>query len=66
MVHFTTVSLTLWLGGIQLMIRQLLSLLVMPRIITQSGLISDQHGRDAVDFYNLSGCEQLGRGSTHC
>ena len=36
MAHFMTVSLTLWLGCNQLMIRQSLSLLVMPMLITLS------------------------------
>ena len=26
---------------------------------------TDGHGRDALDFYNLVGCEQMVRGSTH-
>ena len=37
MVHFATVSLTLWLSCNQLMIRQYLSLLVMPMLITLIG-----------------------------
>ena len=37
MVHFLKVSLILWLGCNQLMIRQSLSLLVMPMFITLSG-----------------------------
>ena len=37
MVHFTIVSLNLWLGCNQLMIRQSLSVLVMPMLITLSG-----------------------------
>ena len=37
MVHFMTVSLTLWLGCNQLMIRQSLSLLVIPMLITLRG-----------------------------
>ena len=37
MVHFMTVSLTQWLWGNQLMIRQSLSLLVMPMFIILSG-----------------------------
>ena len=36
-VHFMTVSLTRWFGSNQLMIRQSLSLLVMPMRITLSG-----------------------------
>ena len=36
-VHFTTASMTLWLGCNQLMIRQSLSLLVMSMLITLSG-----------------------------
>ena len=35
-VHFMTVSLTLWLGCNQLMIRQSFYLLVMPMLITLS------------------------------
>ena len=26
---------------------------------------ADRHGRDALHFYNLSGCEQLVRANTH-
>ena len=26
---------------------------------------TDQHGRDTLDFFNLSGCEQLGHSPTH-
>ena len=36
-VHFMNVSLTLWHGSNQLMIRQSLSLLLMPMLITLSG-----------------------------
>ena len=36
-VHFMTISLILWLGCNQLMIRQSLSLLMMPMLITLSG-----------------------------
>ena len=36
-VHFMTVSLTLWLGCNHLMIRQSLCLLVMPMLMTLSG-----------------------------
>ena len=67
-VHFMTVSLTLWLGCNQLMIRQSLSSLVMPMLITLSGysqsvLLIDM----GVMFFfcNLPGCEQLVRGPTH-
>ena len=53
MVHFMNVSLTLWLRCNQLMIRQSLSLLVMPMLITQwleSVSPTNWHGCDAVDF----------------
>ena len=54
MVHFMTVSLTIWLGFYQLIIRHSLSLLVMPMLITPSGWClfspTDRHGRDALDF----------------
>ena len=62
MFHFMTVSLIIWLGCNQLMIWTSLSLLVMPMIITEwLDFVSptDRHGRDAFDFCNLSGCEQL-------
>ena len=69
MVHFMTVSLTLWLGHSQLMIKQSLSLLVMPMLITlsdwsQSFLLIDM-GVMLLIFCNLSGCEQLVHRLTH-
>ena len=75
MVHFMTVSLTLWLGCNQFMIRQSLSKLVMQMLITLSGRSGtlhpargDHHGtatRDGLDFCNMSGYEQLVRCPTH-
>ena len=69
MVHFMTVSSTLWLGCIQLMIRQSLSLLVMAMLITLSGcsqsLLLIDMGVMLLIFGNLSGCEQLVRGPSH-
>ena len=69
-VHFMAVFFTLWLGCNQLMIRRSLSLLVMPMFITQGGwnqslIINDRRRRDALDFCNLSGCEQLVRCPTN-
>ena len=69
LIQFMTVSLTLWLGCNQLMIRQSRSLLVMRMLITLSGWsqvsATDRHGSDVLDFYNPKGCEQLVRGPTH-
>ena len=68
MVHFMIVSLTLWLRYSQLMIKQSLSLLVMNARHSEwleSVSPTDRHGRDALDFCNLAGCEQLVRYPTH-
>ena len=49
-LHLMTVSLTNWLGCNQMMIRQSLSLLMKPMLITLSGWSqyppTDRHGRD--------------------
>ena len=54
MVHFMTDLFTLWLGLNQLMIRQPLSLLVIPMLLTlfscSQSLLTDRHGRDALLF----------------
>ena len=53
MVHFKTVSLTLWLRCNQLTIRQPLSLLVMPMLITdwlESVSPTDRQGNDRSRF----------------
>ena len=55
MVHFMTVSLTLWLGHSQLMIKQSLSLLVLQMLITLSEWLesvspTDQYGSDCSWF----------------
>ena len=62
-VHFTTVvSFTLWLEHSQLMIKQSLPLL---SLWLESVSPTDRHGRDALDFCNLSSCMQLVRCPTH-
>ena len=67
-VYFMTITLTLWLGCKQLMMRQ--SFFVGDANAHHSEWLesvspTDRHGRDAHDFSNLSGCEQLVRGPTH-
>ena len=70
-VHFITVSLTLWLGYSQLMIKQSLSLLVMWMLITLSGwsrsllLICKGDHFWLLDFCNLLGYEQFIRCPTY-
>ena len=70
MVHFTTFSLTLWPGFNQLMEKPVF-VFVDDANAHHSGWLEsvspiDRHGRHAPDFCNLSGCEQLVRGPTHC
>ena len=54
------------------MIMQSLSLLVMSLLVNfhhsewhESVSPTDRHGRDALDFCNMSGCEQFVRCPTH-
>ena len=67
-VHFRTVSLTLCLGCTQLMIRQFVFVGDANAHYSEwleSVSPTDRHGRDALDFCNLSGCEQLACFPTH-
>ena len=69
MVLFMIVSLILWLGFSQLMIKQSLSLLVMRMLITLNGwsrfLLLIGTGVMLLVFAICRGCEQLVRGPTH-
>ena len=62
-VHFMTVSLTLWLGYSQLMIKQSLYFVGDVNAYRSEWLESfsptDRQEHDDLDFCNLTGCEQL-------
>ena len=69
MVHIITVSLTLWLGCNQLIMRQSLSLSVIPMLISLRGwspfLLLIDMGVMLLVFWHMSDCEQLVRCPTH-
>ena len=69
MVHFIIVSLTLWLMHVQSVDDKTVFVFVGDANAHHSEWESfsptDRHGRDALDFCNLPGCEQSVRCSTH-